>query len=462
MKSNDYISLMNRVEISEKCRNSLLEKAFSEEGNIPLDKITETKKYNTGNAIEISALPQYRKHMGLAAAAALTIGIAIIIGLNSHKIDVGESPIVTSAEQMITTAIEYTTETGDFSNDGISSQKFPISAISDEVSSNVYFGSEFPRLLYADDNLCIFTEGISLIYVFDFNRQEIVYEADIKATFEQMGYENLRTDLKRGPYFSIYKSSNGEPEIICYPYYDDPDKIYRINRSENCLEPVGIADLKNMIKMELPSKAEPRAYSSTLSYNAEYTESGSCIFLGNNRLNNDILPIEGSHLAMIDIIKSTPDGVEEHYSPFLKFARFTECKVEYPIIKIGITPEMAGVDTFGMLGMTISLPKPFEIEPSQILIPEYDETIATIQWDVTDNLPDIDYNENTEIQRYHISDYCTVEVGKIRISDSTMQSIIVYDTSLGVYIKIDFKKNFSDELINKIAESITLEHIKTE
>lgn len=53
----------------------------------------------------------------------------------------------------------------------------------DHIES-IVFGSQFPEMIYADADSAIFTDGISGLYIFDFETEEITFAADIYTTFD--------------------------------------------------------------------------------------------------------------------------------------------------------------------------------------------------------------------------------------------------------------------------------------
>ncbi len=53
----------------------------------------------------------------------------------------------------------------------------------DHIES-IVFGSQFPEMIYADDDSAMFTDGISGLYIFDFDSEKITFAADIYTTFD--------------------------------------------------------------------------------------------------------------------------------------------------------------------------------------------------------------------------------------------------------------------------------------
>ncbi len=53
----------------------------------------------------------------------------------------------------------------------------------DHIES-IVFGSQFPEMLYADEDSAMFTDGISGLYIFDFDTEQISFAADIYTTFD--------------------------------------------------------------------------------------------------------------------------------------------------------------------------------------------------------------------------------------------------------------------------------------
>lgn len=57
--------------------------------------------------------------------------------------------------------------------------EIPLSLQTQSDIESIIFGSEFPEMLYADEEKAIFTEGIGGVYVFDFETEQITLAADI-------------------------------------------------------------------------------------------------------------------------------------------------------------------------------------------------------------------------------------------------------------------------------------------
>lgn len=78
----------------------------------------------------------------------------------------------------------------------------------DNIES-IIFGSEFPDMLYADEEQTIFTDGVGGVYVFDFDSEKITFAADIFDSIELSvdGYEDAIYDSWNG--VSIFALEDG-------------------------------------------------------------------------------------------------------------------------------------------------------------------------------------------------------------------------------------------------------------
>ncbi len=62
--------------------------------------------------------------------------------------------------------------------------KIPLVLQTSEHIESIIFGSQFPEMIYADEDSAMFTDGVSGLYIFDFTTEEISFAADIYTTFD--------------------------------------------------------------------------------------------------------------------------------------------------------------------------------------------------------------------------------------------------------------------------------------
>lgn len=60
----------------------------------------------------------------------------------------------------------------------------PVVLQTSEHIESIVFGSQFPEMIYADEDSAMFTDGISGLYIFDFDTEQISFAADIYSTFD--------------------------------------------------------------------------------------------------------------------------------------------------------------------------------------------------------------------------------------------------------------------------------------
>lgn len=107
----------------------------------------------------------------------------------------------------------------------IPSENIPLSAPDYEYKNSVYFGSEFPVILYANEKYCVFKDGFDGIYIYDFDDEELVFEAILSEDTSFIGAA----------------SDNNFPVL----YFNKNNSVYCLNTEENRLEkfPDGTIDL---------------------------------------------------------------------------------------------------------------------------------------------------------------------------------------------------------------------------
>lgn len=114
------------------------------------------------------------------------------------------------------------------------SENIQLSAPEYEYKNSVYFGSEFPVILYANEKYCVFKDGFDGIYIYNFDYEELVFEAILSEDISFIGAA----------------SDNDLPVL----YFSKNNSVYCLNSEENRLEkipdgPVNLPMLKGVVYM---------------------------------------------------------------------------------------------------------------------------------------------------------------------------------------------------------------------
>lgn len=195
---------------------------------------------------------------------------------------------------------------------------FTLAPVTDEWKKNVFFGSEFPYIIYADETSCVFTEGSDCIFIYDFENKNISFSCNVRETLDDAvnSYsENERYHIT----FSAY--SREAFRILCSVTYPETFgqkavETYSLDIADNCLFSSETAG--NEMYTPIPCGELPvDDVSDKLSVNHASIGDGGYIYLANNHLCDDVTPGNGSHLPMIDIVKCTDkNGEIERFTPF--------------------------------------------------------------------------------------------------------------------------------------------------
>ena len=195
----------------------------------------------------------------------------------------------------------------------------------EEWLGNVYFGSEFPYFIYGNDDYCVFTEGMDGLFIFDFNKGEITFSANITETFNKAGIAHGMEGWN-GVGLSAYRE-NGEIKLLCTASTGGDGtgtRGFTVDVENGTLTEIPNFDRNNLdfnvYVYNVPADGLPYLFGA-----APIPLEDGYICFENSGLNNDILPYQGSHLPMIMIRKVKGDDVKD-WIPF---------KDVVPIIKSG-------------------------------------------------------------------------------------------------------------------------------
>ncbi len=199
---------------------------------------------------------------------------------------------------------------------------FFILPASEEWLNSIYFGSEFPYFVYGDEDHCIFSDGMSGLYAFDFDEGALTFVGNIEDSLDKAGVPH-GAEGWNGISFSAIRE-DGKVEILCTASYQQEDGTLK--------ERGFYVDLENRKLIEIRNFEYRIIDRIDFTYNSPYNgfdflfgaapiplEDGYICF-ENSGLNNEVLPGEGSHLAMIELRKVKGDVVES-WVPFAELAK---------------------------------------------------------------------------------------------------------------------------------------------
>lgn len=261
----------------------------------------------------IKKIPWYRSSILYTAASLALVAGVIGVCLISLGSNTSVNEPMDSVSDVDTT--EAPPETATAVN--IDLPAFTLAPVTDEWKKNVFFGSEFPYIIYADEASCIFTEGSDCIFIYDFENKNISFSCNVRETLNTAidNEENERYHIT----FSAY--SREAFRILCSVTYPETFgqkavETYSLDIADNCLfssETTGTEMYTPIPCGELPVDD----ISDKLSFNSVNIADGGYIYIANNHLCDDVTPGSGSHLPMIDIVKCTDNNSEtERFRPF--------------------------------------------------------------------------------------------------------------------------------------------------
>lgn len=261
----------------------------------------------------IKKTPWYRSGILYTAASLALIAGAIGTFLISVGTNTSVDEPMDSVSDVETTEDHFETATAV----NIDMLAFTLAPVTDEWKKNVFFGSEFPYIIYADETSCIFTEGSDCIFIYDFENKNISFSCNVRETLDNAIY-NKENEMYHIT-FSAY--SREAFRILCSVSYPETFgqkavETYSLDIADNCLfssETAGTEMYTPIPCGELPVDG----VSDKLSFNCASIGNGGYIYIANNHLCDDVTPGNGSHLPMIDIVKWTDkNGETDCFRPF--------------------------------------------------------------------------------------------------------------------------------------------------
>lgn len=182
--------------------------------------------------------------------------------------------------------------------------EIPVVPVSTAKMNSVYFGSEFPYIIYADEIYTVFTEGSDYLFVCT---DQTEFTADITASFEQIK-QLLPFEPGADSWNGVgmgSESIDGVRRLYCYISNGEETAYYWLD-TFGC----------KLIYAEdfSPSFDTRRVWSSgagSFSGDAYYYSDTEYVYLRPRTLDG----YSGSHLALIEIVRHTDSG-EEAFVPF--------------------------------------------------------------------------------------------------------------------------------------------------
>lgn len=302
--------------------NGINEKYIEEAANATY---IENKKGKLIRNIAVSAA-------GVAAAAGICIGLgsAGVFGGSNKGVDLLPASSVPSSDSASTTSAT-TVEKSEIELPGVEiPETMPLVNITNEYAHSLIFGSEFPEMLYADNERAIFTDGVNGLYVYDFESEKLVSALDITATI-RLGIPDLPAVPQHMPgwdgievnatsdgtlycsvsYSPVVSTGSGRPfqqELRTQHYIIDCDKQVMKHTVEKPERNSGLFNLPN-----------DGSYKNISLYAASIEETDEYVFIRNCTADIDLLPrfdlqyIELRRAAEGDNIEECMEG---GYFPF--------------------------------------------------------------------------------------------------------------------------------------------------
>ncbi len=237
----------------------------------------------------------------VAAVAGLCIGLNSM-GVFGGKQGVDLLPADSGSSAHASTTQTVSPDTNDFQFEPLGYLPFeiPLSLQTRSDIESIIFGSEFPEMLYADEEKVIFTEGVGGVYVFDFAKEEITFAADIYDSlylsvdeFDYTGYDSwngvsifaledgtICCSLARERFSTISSHTDYDYEF----YVLDMDEL-KLTLDENLHE--NELDLYDGL-FELPYDEDLRAMSLK---GARIGDTGDFVYIRNCTADIDLLPM---------------------------------------------------------------------------------------------------------------------------------------------------------------------------
>ncbi len=217
--------------------------------NNALNEIDERliEEAEQADRLESSAPKILRRILIPAVAAAVAAAAVLCVFALSNRPDNGVDLIepttdMSVPEDMIPekTKVNYTLP-----------DEIELSAISRERAEQVFFGSQYPYLLYVDESRIVFSDGMWGMYIYDLSMEKLAFYADFMELFEDAAGGKARTSpsfwpgcginvimVDGEPAFTVGVSFEQEPGENVFKYFIDAENG-TLERFEELSEIVG-------------------------------------------------------------------------------------------------------------------------------------------------------------------------------------------------------------------------------
>lgn len=261
--------------------------------------------------------------VAVVACAAAAVALAIGFGINSrrHGVDLINSGAASNGTISVpesSDAPQYQYELTD---------NFSCVSVSEDYAKQVYFGSEFPRIIYADSSKVIFTDIGRAVYCYNYDGY-FEYEIDIDSTFDIFKY--VASSDSETFYTVIRTDEDGNLFVLGNPftvYGHKAPQWFKAEPTDSNPNPDCYADWEfvPIEESEAPKYtyhwADEEAPEGLTASTVYKTADGEFVAIENSGLNNEIMPGLGSHLPSIKIVRYAADAILE-YIPFGEGYRF--------------------------------------------------------------------------------------------------------------------------------------------
>lgn len=171
-----------------------------------------------------SNAPKILKWVLIPAGAAAAAGLCVFALTNRPDggVDLTTPSSESSIPAVVIPAVDNKTNLGDILPDTME-----LHSPSREYAEELIFGSEFPALIYADDNRIVFTDIGRCVYIYDRNAAKITYSANVYEALENTVGENI-SDFQHDGWNGIGFSAavNGEEVLLTVSFYYAADETY--------------------------------------------------------------------------------------------------------------------------------------------------------------------------------------------------------------------------------------------
>ncbi len=218
--------------------------------------------------------------------------------------------------------------------------EIPLAQITTADVEEIIFGSQFPEMIYANEDTAIFTEGVGGIYIYDFEEQAITdavsVRSSLKLAFDSIydGEQITYTGFYPWDCTNIQCSADGSEIIVSVSYYNSNLTMHGNGQptSEHYVTEYYTVDLENLTLTAAPWFAftdynlynglidiDSATHHSMSMYGARIGDTDEYVFIRNCTADIDLIPayymqyIELRRCSEGDVLEEALDG---GYYPF--------------------------------------------------------------------------------------------------------------------------------------------------